>query len=59
VPLFEALADEELESLISRVPRQHFKRHKVIFVEGEPCCWLYLVEAGSVQIFGSSRGAKL
>lgn len=33
VPLFEALADEELESLMSRVPRRHFKDHKVILLK--------------------------
>jgi len=58
VPLFKVLTEEECQLLLRRVLHQHFKAHEPIFSEGEPCRALYLIEAGSVKIFGSSTGGR-
>jgi CRP/FNR family transcriptional regulator len=58
VGVFSDLTDAELQFLAERaVPRQ-FAPGEVVFVEGEPCAGLYVVERGNIRIFKSSSGGR-
>lgn len=58
VPLFKVLSEEEYQLLMRRALHQRFKAHERIFSGDEPCRGLYLIEAGSVKIFGSSTNGR-
>ena len=58
VALFSDLTDAEIEFLAERaVPRQ-FAPGEMVFVEGEPCAGLYVVERGNIRIFKCSPGGR-
>ena len=58
VQIFAGLTDEELGFLGQRaVPRQ-CSAGEIVFVEGEPCAGLYVVERGHVRIFKSSPAGR-
>ncbi len=56
--LFGSLSEPELEYLRSRVVVRHFAPADTIFVDGDPCTGLYIVEVGHVRIFKSSAGGR-
>jgi CRP/FNR family transcriptional regulator len=58
VPLFKCLTEKEREVLGQRARMLHFKADAPIFVEGEPCSRLYLIDAGSVKVFASSTSGR-
>jgi CRP/FNR family transcriptional regulator, dissimilatory nitrate respiration regulator len=58
VPLFNDLAEEDHQFLLRHGLRHHVKAHEFIFSEGQVCRGLYLIEAGSVKIFGSSMSGR-
>lgn len=54
LPYFEALGMSEIEQVSREVLELSFARGEVLFLEGEPCRGLYVVESGQVRIFKSS-----
>ncbi len=58
VPLFNDLQEKELAFLEQRLVQRHFKADEPIFLEGDPCAGLYLIEAGTVKIFVSSASGR-
>ena len=58
VPLFSALAADELDFLAPRMVPCNFSSGQIVFNEGEPCSGLYVVAAGHVRIFKTSAGGR-
>lgn len=58
VPLFADLTERELGILADRAISREYQPGEIIFSEGEPCEGLYIVQAGSVKIFNTSRGGR-
>lgn len=58
VALFADLSDDELEFIASRAVLQRRTTGEMIFVEGEPCHGLFVVQSGKVKIFKSSAGGR-
>lgn len=54
LPYFEALSRSEIEQVAREVLKLSFARGEVLFLEGEQCRGLYIVESGQVRIFKSS-----
>ncbi len=54
LPYFEALGMSEIEQVSREVLELSFARGEVLFLEGEPCRGLYVVECGQIRIFKSS-----
>lgn len=50
VPLFRAVADEDLRSLARSVRERRFRRGEVIFHQGDPGAALFVVASGRVKI---------
>lgn len=51
VPYFAGLSDIVLRALATACVERRYKRGQVIFLEGEPCAGLHIVESGEVKIF--------
>ncbi len=58
VPIFADLSEKELEFLAPRTVPHKFPGGTLIFSEGETCRGLYVVEAGAVKIFKTSKGGR-
>jgi CRP/FNR family transcriptional regulator len=58
VPLFADLDDQELELLSERLVRRSFAQGETIFVEGEPCRGLYVVESGTIRVVKTSAQGR-
>jgi CRP-like cAMP-binding protein len=58
VALFADLSADELEFIANRAALQHRAAGEMIFVEGEPCHGLFVVQSGQVKIFKSSAGGR-
>lgn len=56
--IFSLLTDEELGEIIGRFKKISFKKDAVIFMEGDPSDWFYLVAAGRVKILKHSIAGK-
>lgn len=56
--LFSGLAQDELQFLAQRAVQRQYAAGKIVFSEGEPCAGLFVVEAGHVRIFKSSRAGR-
>ena len=54
LPYFEALKMSEIEQVVREVLELSFARGEILFLEGEQCRGLYVVELGEVRIFKSS-----
>jgi CRP/FNR family cyclic AMP-dependent transcriptional regulator len=58
-PLFEGLEHDELEGIARAMSRRRYRRHEVIFHEGDPGDALHLVVEGQVKIAReSAEGAE-
>jgi CRP-like cAMP-binding protein len=51
ISYFASLPDGLLEELASLARERHYARGQVIFLEGEPCAGLHIVDSGIVRIF--------
>jgi CRP-like cAMP-binding protein len=51
VPLFQAVADDDLRTLADRVKLRSLPKDRLVFKEGAPANSLYVVVAGKVKIF--------
>lgn len=59
LPCFAGLSDEETQRLERESLERSFDKGKTLFLEGEPCEGLYIVESGVVRIFKiSSEGRE-
>jgi CRP/FNR family cyclic AMP-dependent transcriptional regulator len=58
VALFADLSDEEIGFIASRAVPQHRAAGEMIFVEGDSCHGLFVVQSGQVKIFKSSAGGR-
>ena len=58
VAVFSGLTEAELQFLAERAVTRQFAPGEVVFVEGEPCAGLYIVERGNIRIFKSSAGGR-
>lgn len=58
VPLFTDLSDEEMTLIARSVSRLRFDRGATIFVEGDACHELLIVEEGTVKIFKSAASGR-
>jgi CRP/FNR family transcriptional regulator, cyclic AMP receptor protein len=58
VPIFNGLAEHELNFISQRSVMRQYGAGEQIFGEGEPCQGLYVVETGRVKIFKTSAGGR-
>ncbi|MGH9433809.1 MAG: Crp/Fnr family transcriptional regulator [Terriglobia bacterium] len=58
VPLFRDLSETELNFLLDRAVSLHYTSGQSIFVEGDPCEGLYVIESGQVKIFRVSPNGR-
>ncbi len=56
--IFSILTDEELGEIIGRFKKFSFEKDTVIFMEGDPSDWFYLVATGRVKILKHSIAGK-
>ena len=57
-PVFAGLPAPELEALVAAAREQSCRAREVIFHEGDPALWLWLVRTGRVRIVRHSRTGK-
>ncbi len=58
VPLFRDLSETELNFFLDRAVSLHYAPGQSIFVEGDPCEGLYVIESGQVKIFRTSANGR-
>jgi CRP/FNR family transcriptional regulator, cyclic AMP receptor protein len=58
IPLFNGLADAELQALAQRAIERRFETGDMLFWEGEPCAGIFLIGQGSVKIFKTSASGR-
>lgn len=58
ITLFNTLSDGELKELAPYISRSVVKKREVIFSEGDPSDWLYIVSEGKVKITKLSQDGK-
>lgn len=58
LPLFSALSVAELRQLMRQSAVRAYKRHEIIFIEGDPYAGLYLVLSGRVKVFKTNPEGK-
>jgi CRP/FNR family transcriptional regulator, cyclic AMP receptor protein len=58
VPIFSGLEESELHFLAQRAVPRNFQAGEMVFVEGQPCTGLYVIEVGHIRIFKTSTGGR-
>ncbi len=58
IELFKNLSDDELAELDSHLAAASHKKKEMIFAEGEPPEWFYIVASGKVKITKTSQDGK-
>ena len=58
IPLFADLSEAERNFLLDRAVALNYQPGQTIFVEGDPCEGLYVIQAGHVKIFKSSPSGR-
>jgi CRP/FNR family transcriptional regulator len=58
LPLFSALSVAELRQLMRQSAVRAYKRHEIVFMEGDPYAGLYLVLSGHVKVFKTNPEGK-
>ena len=56
--IFSSLQDKELKEIGSLFEEVKLKNNGYIFMEGDPCKWLYLVAKGRIKIFKNTLAGK-
>jgi CRP/FNR family transcriptional regulator, cyclic AMP receptor protein len=51
IPLFQGLADEDLEALSTRLSERAFKAGEIVFAMGDSGSSMYVVQSGAVQVY--------
>jgi CRP/FNR family transcriptional regulator, cyclic AMP receptor protein len=54
IPYFASLDEDALASIAALAARRTYSPGEVIFLEGEPCAGLFIVQAGHVKIYKAS-----
>ena len=57
-PVFSGLTEAELGYLVERVAPRHYSPGEMVFIEGEPCAGLYVVERGHIRVFKNSTAGR-
>jgi CRP/FNR family transcriptional regulator len=55
---FAGLDDEVLGAVADVVHTRHYAPDEIIFLEGDPCAGLFIVQSGQVKIFKTSPGGR-
>jgi CRP/FNR family transcriptional regulator, cyclic AMP receptor protein len=58
IPLFNGLADAEIQALAQRAIERRFATDEMLFWEGEPCAGIFLISQGSVKIFKTAVSGR-
>lgn len=58
VPFFSALKAEELRCILPYLREKKFRKNQVVFHEGEPGRYLYLIRTGQVKVYKLSEEGK-
>lgn len=58
IPLFADLSETELNFLLERAVALNYQPGQTIFVEGDPCEGLYVVQFGQVKISKASPSGR-
>jgi len=58
IPLFADLSETELNFLLERAVALNYQPGQTIFVEGDPCEGLYVIQSGQVKIFKTSHNGR-
>ncbi|HEX5481765.1 MAG TPA: Crp/Fnr family transcriptional regulator [Terriglobia bacterium] len=58
IPLFQDLSETELNFLLERAVALHYSPGQSIFVEGDLCAGLYVIESGQIKIFRTSPNGR-
>ncbi|MGH9326911.1 MAG: Crp/Fnr family transcriptional regulator [Terriglobia bacterium] len=58
IPLFAGLSETELNFLLDRAVALDYQSGQTIFLEGDPCEGLYMIESGQVKIFKTSPSGR-
>jgi CRP/FNR family cyclic AMP-dependent transcriptional regulator len=58
VPYFAHLHEDALKAVSQAAVRRHYGKDEVIFLEGDPCAGLHIVEAGRIRAFKVSRDGR-
>ena len=58
VPFFSNLEDKEIDSILTIVIEKKYKKNQVIFHEGEPGEYLFMVRSGNVKVYKLSEDGK-
>lgn len=58
LPYFATLEAKEIKRIEKDLLERSFDKGEILFLEGEPCQGLYIVESGQVRIFKSSPEGK-
>ena len=58
LPLFSDVSEAELKFLLDRAVALNYRPGQTIFVEGDPCEGLYVIQSGQVKIFKASPSGR-
>lgn len=58
IPLFASLADDELAGIASMFTEQMVEKDELVFFEGDPPLWVYIVIEGRIKLLKYSEDGK-
>lgn len=58
IPLFADLSETELNFLLERAVALNYQPGQTVFIEGDPCEGLYVIQSGQVKIFKTSPSGR-
>jgi CRP/FNR family transcriptional regulator, nitrogen oxide reductase regulator len=56
--MFAAVPPKEIEALVAVAREETYRARELIFAEGDPALWFFVVRSGHVKIFRQSRAGK-
>jgi CRP/FNR family transcriptional regulator len=56
--IFSILKEQELKEISTLFEELRLKNNEYVFMEGDPCKWLYLVAKGRIKIFKNTLAGK-
>ena len=58
VPYLAHVEEPALNAVAQRAVKRHYDKGEIVFLEGEPCAGLFIVETGRVRLFKVSRDGR-
>ena len=58
IDFFSGLPPEDHELFVQRAHRRHYKKHTLLFQQGDETTSIYVIEAGWVRTFATSSAGK-